>query len=78
HRLPPFYRFDLRAQKRWELGDGKWFGVDFDFFNATLTREALAFQCDFVTASDASRTVARCAPYRAWIALPSIGLEGGF
>ncbi|MDP8999472.1 MAG: TonB-dependent receptor [Myxococcota bacterium] len=78
HRLPPFYRFDLRAQKRWELGDGKWFGVDFDFFNATLSREALAFQCDFVTASEASRTVARCSPYRAWIALPSIGLEGGF
>ncbi len=70
-RLPPFYRIDVRAEKRWSLGARAWIAGVFDFFNVTLTKEAVAFRCDVLSGTCAARQVGP-------IALPSIGVEGGF
>jgi hypothetical protein len=70
HRLPAFYRVDLRAAKRWTFDHGRWLAVTLEFFDATLNKEAVEFQC--------SVTEWRCTAQAVGpIALPSIGVEGG-
>jgi hypothetical protein len=71
HRLPDFYRIDLRAEKRWTLGGRRWVAAVAEFFDATLNREAIDFRCHVVSWTC---TAERVGP----IALPSIGVEGGF
>jgi TonB-dependent Receptor Plug Domain/TonB dependent receptor len=71
HRLPDFYRLDVRMDRRWELGRREWISVVAEFFDATLTREAVDYRCNFATRLCT-------AEYVGPIALPSIGLEGGF
>ena len=71
HRLPPFYRVDVRAEKRWTLGTHEWVSVVFDFFDATLTKEAIEFRCDEVQGNCTAREVGP-------VALPSLGVEAGF
>lgn len=75
-RLPDFYRIDVRAEKRWSFGvEGtgrrKWVAVVAEMFNATLMPEAVQFRCDAVTERCTAQTVGP-------IALPSLGVEGGF
>ncbi len=71
HRLPSFYRIDLRAEKRWALGAGRWVAAVAEFFDATLNQEAVDFRCDLVSW--------RCTAQRIGpIALPSVGIEAGF
>jgi hypothetical protein len=81
HRLPPFYRVDLRADHRWELGRGRWLTAVAEFFDVTLAKEAIDFRCGlplptFLAAGGPSATCT--AQQIGPIALPSIGLEGGF
>ena len=71
HRLPSYYRFDARLDKRWDLGHREWLTVVAEFFDATLTREAVDYKCSYL-----SRVCA--AEYVGPIALPSVGLEGGW
>ena len=72
HRLPSFFRLDLRAEKRWKLGDhGRWISAIVEFFDATLAREAIDFQCSVIAGVCSAREVGP-------IALPSVGVEGGF
>jgi hypothetical protein len=76
HRLPEYYRIDARIDKRWTFGAGgaggrAWLAVAAEFFDATLTKEALDFKCNIVTRLCAAQYVGP-------IALPSIGLEGGW
>ncbi len=71
HRLPDYYRFDARLDKRWDLGNRQWLTVVAEFFDATLTKEAVDYKCNFL-----SRICT--AEYVGPIALPSIGLEGGW
>jgi hypothetical protein len=74
HRLPPFIRIDVNAEKRWSmpaLGEHGWIAVVFDFFDATLTKESIGFRCDVATGVCTAREVGP-------IALPSLGVEGGF
>jgi hypothetical protein len=69
HRLPDFYRLDLRADKSWMLGDsGAWISLVLEFFNVTLTKEATNWTCDF----SGNCTTHEVGP----VALPSIGIEG--
>ncbi len=70
-RLPDYYRFDARLDKRWNLGRGEWVTVVAEFFDATLTKEAVDYKCNFITRLCV-------AEYVGPIALPSIGLEGGW
>jgi hypothetical protein len=71
HRLPDYYRFDTRLDKRWELGRGRWLTAVAEFFDATLTKEALDYKCSFLTRLCTAETIGP-------IALPSVGLEGGW
>jgi hypothetical protein len=38
-REPPFYRLDLRLEKRWAVGDTGWISFVAEFMNATLNKE---------------------------------------
>ena len=79
HRLPAFYRIDVRAEKRWELGpNGAWLAAVFEFFDATLSKEAIDFQCDVSSTAAGSGGGLCQAQYLGPIALPSVGVEGGF
>jgi hypothetical protein len=71
HRLPSYARIDFRAEKRWQLGQSQWIAAVVEFFNATLAKEAVAFRCDLFKGIC---TASEVGP----IALPSIGLEGGW
>ena len=71
HRLPDYYRFDFRVDKRWRLGSHEWLTAVAEFFDATLTREAVDFKCNLSTRVCSAEDVGP-------IALPSVGLEGGW
>jgi hypothetical protein len=71
HRLPAYYRFDARVDKRWSLGSHAWLSVVAEFFDATLSKEAVDYKCNFLTRMCTAQEVGP-------IALPSIGLEGGW
>jgi hypothetical protein len=68
-RLPPFFRLDVRAEKRWPMGKKRWVSVVLEVFNATLTKETIAEVC---THGLCAATV--IGP----VTIPSLGLEGGF
>jgi hypothetical protein len=70
HRLPDFYRVDVRADKTWFIGkSGAYLTLVLEFFNATLTKEAYNWSCDLSGTCNATKV----GP----IALPSLGIEGG-
>ncbi len=73
HRLPDFFRLDLRLEKRWQIGSQhrEWISAIVEFFDATLAKEAIDFQCVVIGGLCQAR-------YIGPIALPSIGLEAGF
>jgi hypothetical protein len=68
-RLPPFFRVDLRLEKRWQLGEAAWISAIAEWMNATLSKEAVATTC----------TLSGCeAETVGPITIPSVGVEGGF
>jgi hypothetical protein len=68
-RLPPFFRLDLRLEKRWQLGKRYWIAFVAEWMNATLSTEAVATSC----------TLNGCeAETIGPVSIPSIGVEGGF
>jgi hypothetical protein len=71
HRLPDFFRFDVRVDKRWSLGGRRWISAVAEFFDATLTEESVDYRCDAQTGRCVAQKIGP-------IALPSIGVEGGF
>jgi TonB family protein len=70
HRLPPFFRLDARAEKRWTLGARGWISLVIEVQNATLSKEPNGVQCN---SGLASCEVGYLGP----ITLPSLGVEGG-
>jgi hypothetical protein len=68
-RLSPFFRLDLRLEKRWQLGRTTWLSFVAEWMNATLSKEEVATTC----------TLRGCeATLVGPITIPSLGLEGGF
>jgi len=68
-RLPPFFRVDLRLEKRWQLGETTWISFVAEWLNATLSKEAVTTTC----------TLSGCAAETIGpVTIPSIGVEGGF
>jgi TonB family protein len=64
----PYFRADVRGEKRWRFGERAWFGVVVECLNATSTSEVVRLDCG-----------TRCVERRAGpVILPSIGVEGGF
>jgi hypothetical protein len=73
-RLEPFYRVDLRLEKRWSipntfLGKKAWVSFVAEWLNATLTKEAIGTSC---TLSGCTETL--IGP----VTIPRLGMEGGF
>lgn len=84
-RLPDFFRLDVRLEKRWELGQGRYYAVTFEWFDALIAKEAIAFQnCPVpgtaVTPSNgqfgAPGALACQVQQIGPVTIPSIGFEG--
>jgi TonB family protein len=69
-RLPDFFRLDTRLEKRWTFSSGSWIGVNFEWFNATVSKEAYD-----VEVADNGTLRPR---YQPALTIPSVGLEAGF
>ncbi|MDB4944869.1 MAG: TonB family protein / TonB-dependent receptor [Labilithrix sp.] len=68
-RLNPFFRLDLRLEKRWSLGRTRWISFVAEWMNATLSKEEVATTC----------TLQGCQAQKIGpVTIPSLGLEGGF
>ena len=79
YRMPDFFRFDVRLEKRWKTSRGH---VSFvaEWMNATLNKEAITMNCHkgFELATSAV-VPANCTPdFFGPVTLPSIGVEGTF
>lgn len=68
-RLDPFFRLDLRVEKKWILRKSWWISVVAEWMNVTLTKESVGTSC---TLNGCTET--KVGP----ITIPSLGLEGGF
>ncbi len=68
-RLPPFFKLDLRLEKRWQLGPKAYFSFIAEWMNATLSKEAVSTTCTLQGCE--TRTIGP-------ITIPSLGIEGGF
>jgi TonB family protein len=69
-RLPPFFRFDARLEKRWSVASGRgWLSLVLEVQNAFGAKEMLVSPDQCGVGKDC-----RIGP----ITIPSIGLEGGF
>jgi hypothetical protein len=69
-RLPPFFRVDVRLEKRWLRGtQGAWVAFVLEVLNASAQKEVVSYECDSV----------RCTKQEIGpVIIPSIGLEGAF
>jgi hypothetical protein len=70
-RTPPFFRLDLRVEKRWIKS---WGHISFivEWLNVLLQKEQLGLTCDSASASPCSPSL--IGP----ITIPSLGVEAGF
>jgi hypothetical protein len=76
-RLPPFFRLDVRLEKRWRVLRSGYLSFVLEGMNVTLSKEAIDVQCrpDGSLLSGKNDT---CTPnYIGPVTIPSIGLEGG-
>jgi hypothetical protein len=64
----PFFRLDLRAEKRFRWGQSGYWGLTAEVLNATSTREVVRLDCGEVCRERSAGPVV----------LPSIGVEAGF
>ena len=64
----PFFRLDLRAEKRFRVGERGYWGLIGEILNATSTREVVRLDCGEICRERSAGPVV----------LPSIGLEAGF
>jgi hypothetical protein len=64
----PFFRLDLRAEKRFRIGERGYWGVVGEVLNATSTREVVRLDCGEVCRERSAGPVI----------LPSVGIEAGF
>jgi len=64
----PYFRMDVRAEKRWRLSQTAWWAVVLEILNATSTTEVVRLDCG-----------ERCAERSAGpVILPSLGVQAGF
>ena len=79
-RTPPFYRLDARLEKRWRVGAKGFVSLVFEALNATLTQEVTGYRCGTALAVPGRAPPSPICSQRVVgpIAVPSIGVEGGF
>ncbi len=69
-RTSPFYRLDVRAEKRWQFGErGAYWAIVLEVLNATLEKEALGKSCNAYTCKEDE-----VGP----LTIPSLGVEVAF
>jgi hypothetical protein len=68
-RLPPFYRLDLRVDKRWTF-ETWWFALYFEFVNVTFTPEAIDMRCE---CWEDPQVAVEEVPY---LVIPTLGFRG--
>ena len=76
-RYPPFYRVDVRLEKRWSLGKERSIAFVAEVQNVTLSKEARAYNCSGTQIGSTNSTtcsVTELGP----ITLPSVGVEAFF
>ena len=76
-RYPPFYRVDVRLEKRWNLGKERSIAFVAEVQNVTLSKEARAYNCSGAQIGSTNSTtcsVTELGP----ITLPSVGVEAFF
>jgi hypothetical protein len=76
-RYPPFYRVDVRLEQRWSLGKERSVAFVAEVQNATLTKEARAYNCSG-TQIGSTHSTSCAVSYLGPITLPSIGVESSF
>lgn len=67
-RAAPFFRVDLRAEKRWPIGKHAWWAATAEIINATLAHEVVGRLCT------TSCRESRIGP----VTIPSVGVEAAF
>ncbi|MBX3190873.1 MAG: TonB-dependent receptor [Labilithrix sp.] len=79
-RFPDFYRFDLRLEKRWQVGQKGRISFVVEWLNATLSKEALSVDCPYyATPSQAYASTEPCRVEEIGpVTIPSLGVEGSF
>ncbi len=74
-RLPPFFRVDVRLEKRWRVFKTGSIAFVIEGMNVTLTKEAIGVQC--TTSGSPGSYTSSCEPvYLGPVSVPSIGVEG--
>jgi len=68
--LPPFYRLDVRLEKRWLFAEGRWLAGTVECFNTLYKDEPIGTSYG----PQQGLTINTQSP----VILPSVGLEGGF
>lgn len=69
-RLPPFFRLDVRLEKRWTIGKNGWISPVIEVLNTTLSKEVVAITCSDRNGCKES--------VLGPVTIPSIGVEAGF
>lgn len=80
-RLPPFYRMDWRIEKKWTIGKTGYVSFVAEVLNTFLAPEALGEDCFVDKDGDGTEEEVQgeCAPTKLGpVAIPSIGVEGGY
>lgn len=76
-RLPAFYRFDVRLEKRWRAFGNGYVAFVLEGMNVTLTKEAISAQCT-PNGSLYPLRYDTCTPqYIGPVTVPSVGVEAG-
>jgi hypothetical protein len=77
-RFPPFYRVDVRLEKRWSLGEARSIALVAEVQNATLSKEARAYDCQTIQTNTAPVSTTCRVQSLGPITLPSLGVEALF
>ncbi len=82
-RMPGFYRIDARLEKKWRVGQSGWVSFVIEGLNVTLQKEIVSESCSVsIVGVGANQPPTRTTTCRyddiGPIAVPSIGVEGGF
>jgi TonB family protein len=64
----PYFRLDMRVEKRWRVGEAGWWSAVGEILNATSTREVIRLDCGSVCVER----------FAGPVILPSVGVEAGF
>ncbi len=78
-RTPPFYRIDLRLEKRWPFADGRYVSFITEIQNATLHKEVTPLGLDCMGMQDQNGGTNDCKHNAIGpLTLPSVGVEAAF